>query len=67
LNKKVLTAATLAVFATAAHAQSSVTLYGLIDAGISYVNNSKTSSSTTTAFRKAAVGACAARKIWVAA
>ncbi|CAB3776796.1 Outer membrane porin protein [Paraburkholderia ultramafica] len=44
MNKKVLTAATLAVFATAAHAQSSVTLYGLIDAGISYVNNSKTST-----------------------
>jgi predicted porin len=44
LNKKVLTAATLAVFASAAHAQSSVTLYGLIDAGISYVNNSKTAS-----------------------
>ncbi|KAH0442659.1 hypothetical protein KCU90_g1678, partial [Aureobasidium melanogenum] len=44
LNKKVLTAATLAVFASAAHAQSSVTLYGLIDAGISYVNNSKTAT-----------------------
>ena len=44
MNKKVLTAATLAVFATAAHAQSSVTLYGLIDAGISYVNNSKTAT-----------------------
>lgn len=44
MKKKVLTAATLAVFATAAHAQSSVTLYGLIDAGISYVNHSKTAS-----------------------
>jgi predicted porin len=44
LNKKLLTAATLAVFASAAHAQSSVTLYGIIDAGISYVNNSKTAS-----------------------
>ena len=44
MNKKVLTAATLAVFASAAHAQSSVTLYGLIDAGISYVNNSKTAT-----------------------
>jgi predicted porin len=41
LNKKLLTAATLAAFATAAHAQSSVTLYGLIDAGVSYVNNAK--------------------------
>jgi predicted porin len=44
LNKKLLTAATLAVFASAAHAQSSVTLYGVIDAGISYVNNSKTAT-----------------------
>lgn len=44
MYKKLLTAATLAVFASAAHAQSSVTLYGIIDAGISYVNNSKTAS-----------------------
>jgi predicted porin len=44
LNKKVFAAATLAVFASAAHAQSSVTLYGIIDAGISYVNNSKTAT-----------------------
>jgi predicted porin len=44
LNKKVLTAATLAIFASAAHAQSSVSLYGIIDAGISYVNNSKNSA-----------------------
>jgi len=44
LNKKILTAATFALFASAAHAQSSVTLYGVIDAGISYVNNSKTST-----------------------
>ncbi|NML30209.1 porin [Paraburkholderia antibiotica] len=44
MNKKILTAATFALFASAAHAQSSVTLYGLIDAGISYVNNSKTST-----------------------
>ncbi|HZZ11928.1 MAG TPA: porin, partial [Paraburkholderia sp.] len=44
MNKKVFAAATLAVFASAAHAQSSVTLYGLIDAGVSYVNNSKTAT-----------------------
>jgi len=42
LNKKVLTTALLAsAFAGTAHAQSSVTLYGIIDAGISYANHSK--------------------------
>lgn len=51
MNKKVLTAATLAVFASAAHAQSSVTLYGLIDAGISYVNNSKSGTSHDKLFK----------------
>jgi predicted porin len=39
LNKKVLTTAILATFAGVAHAQSSVTLYGLIDAGFTYVNH----------------------------
>ncbi|NKJ46900.1 porin [Burkholderia sp. SG-MS1] len=51
MNKKVLTAATLAVFATAAHAQSSVTLYGVIDAGISYVNNSKSATGSDKLFK----------------
>ncbi|HYS66315.1 MAG TPA: porin, partial [Paraburkholderia sp.] len=51
MNKKLLTAATLAVFASAAHAQSSVTLYGLIDAGISYVNNSKSGTSHDKLFK----------------
>lgn len=45
MNKKVLTTALLATFAGAAHAQSSVTLYGLIDAGISYANHSKVGNS----------------------
>ncbi|MGU7770147.1 porin [Burkholderia sp. MR1-5-21] len=44
MNKKLLTAAILAATASAAHAQSSVTLYGIIDAGISYVNHSKTAN-----------------------
>jgi predicted porin len=39
MNKKVLTTALLAGFAGAAHAQSSVTLYGLIDTGFTYVNH----------------------------
>ncbi|HWX11378.1 MAG TPA: porin [Trinickia sp.] len=39
MKKKVIGAAALAVFAAAAHAQSSVTLYGLIDTGIVYTNN----------------------------
>ncbi|MFB9127389.1 porin [Paraburkholderia dipogonis] len=51
MNKKVFAAATLAVFATAAHAQSSVTLYGVIDAGISYVNNSKTATGHDNLFK----------------
>ncbi|HEX7934903.1 MAG TPA: porin [Paraburkholderia sp.] len=51
MNKKLLTAATLAVFASAAHAQSSVSLYGVIDAGISYVNNSKTATAHDKLFK----------------
>ncbi|HEY3596305.1 MAG TPA: porin [Paraburkholderia sp.] len=46
MNKTVLTTALLASsFAGAAHAQSSVTLYGLIDAGISYANHSGTATT----------------------
>jgi general bacterial porin, GBP family len=39
MKKTLMVAALTGVFATAAHAQSSVTLYGLIDAGITYSNN----------------------------
>jgi predicted porin len=42
LKNKILTTAILAAFASAAHAQSSVTLYGLIDAGITYANHAGT-------------------------
>ncbi|WP_374991932.1 porin [Burkholderia multivorans] len=40
LNKKLLTTAILAATAGVAHAQSSVTLYGVIDAGISSTTHS---------------------------
>jgi len=39
MKKTLMVAALSGVFATAAHAQSSVTLYGLIDAGLTYTNN----------------------------
>jgi general bacterial porin, GBP family len=39
MKKTLMVAALTGVCATAAHAQSSVTLYGLIDAGITYTNN----------------------------
>ena len=39
LNKALLAAAALGAFSAAAHAQSTVTLYGSLDAGIAYVNN----------------------------
>lgn len=46
--KKVLLAATISsLFAVAAHAQSSVTLYGVIDAGVVYANNSHVPGSAS--------------------
>jgi predicted porin len=51
LNKRILATATLAALAGTAHAQSSVTLYGLIDAGVSYVNHSKTATGSGKLFK----------------
>jgi predicted porin len=39
MKKKLIVAAATASFAIAAHAQSSVTLYGVLDAGITYTSN----------------------------
>ncbi|MGF7132221.1 putative porin [Paraburkholderia sp. EB58] len=44
MKKTILAAAVLGSFGATAHAQSSVTLYGLIDAGITYVTNAATPS-----------------------
>ena len=40
MKKTLLIAGILGTFAVAAHAQSSVTLYGTLDAGLVYTNNS---------------------------
>ncbi|KWF18692.1 porin [Burkholderia pseudomultivorans] len=44
MKKTIVAAATLGMFGASAHAQSSVTLYGLIDAGVTYANKVATSS-----------------------
>jgi GBP family porin len=54
MKKTLIVAAVAASFATAASAQSSVTLYGLIDAGFTYVNNevaANTAKGSAAAFR----------------
>jgi len=54
MKKTLIVAAVAASFATAASAQSSVTLYGLLDAGFTYVNNevaSNVAKGSAAAFR----------------
>ncbi|RQH05291.1 porin [Paraburkholderia dinghuensis] len=46
----------LSAFAGAAHAQSSVTLYGLVDAGVLYVNNKQISATVNPTHGGALVG-----------
>jgi general bacterial porin, GBP family len=46
MKKNLLIALLMGIFATTAHAQSSVTLYGLIDAGLTYVSNQREAGST---------------------
>jgi GBP family porin len=46
MKKAFLIPVVTGMFATAAHAQSSVTLYGVIDVGISYISNQKVAGST---------------------
>jgi len=45
MNKTLIVAAAAASFATVAHAQSSVTLYGVLDAGITYQSNVATGAA----------------------
>jgi GBP family porin len=47
MKKILVSAAVCSVFSITAHAQSSVTLYGVIDAGVVYANNSHVPGSAS--------------------
>lgn len=51
MKKKVLMAAVLTIPAAAAHAQNSVTIYGILDAGVTYVNNAATPTGHSSVLR----------------
>jgi GBP family porin len=51
MKKTLLVGALTGVFATMAHAQSSVTLYGLLDVGISYTNSTSTTQGGRSNFQ----------------
>lgn len=67
ITSMALAAAALATAGTAA-AQSNVTLYGIMDAGIEYVNhagaNGGGAARLVSAARTPRAGACAAAKTW---
>jgi hypothetical protein len=61
----VLGASSAFTFAATAHAQNSVTLYGLIDAGLTYTNNQGGSKNFQETSGSMGVDlACAEAKIW---
>jgi general bacterial porin, GBP family len=49
MKKSLFALAALTAFAGAAQAQSSVTLYGILDTGVAYNNNASTAGSSTAA------------------
>ncbi len=51
MKKTIVVAAVLGSVGVTAHAQSSVTLYGLIDAGVTYVNNAASSGGHDNLFK----------------
>jgi predicted porin len=66
--KKSLIALAVLAASGAAMAQSSVTLFGIVDTGVSYVNNATGNDAKygVAAVTLPAVWACAALKTWVA-
>ena len=70
MNKTLIVAAAAASPATVAHAQSSVTLHGVLDAGITYQQRPASGQGKSRSMGSAltrAVSACVARKISVVA